>query len=109
MADLFPTICDLAGVAVPDTLDLDGISFAPRLRDGTPSAREWVTGGIGGEVSLFDGRWRLNLESRQVIDARDLPREVVVAEPRFADEPLRRLLQAGRQITSLPRTNRRTP
>ncbi|MFN9367251.1 MAG: sulfatase-like hydrolase/transferase, partial [Planctomycetia bacterium] len=109
MADLFPTICELAGVELPATLDLDGISFAPRLRDGTPSAREWVTGGIGGKVSLFDGRWRLNLESRQVIDARDLPRELVVAEPRFTDEPLQRLEQAGREITSLPRTNRRKP
>jgi hypothetical protein len=83
MADLFPTICDLAGVALPATLDLDGISFATRVHDGTPSVREWVTGGIGGKVSLFDGRWRLNLTSRQVIDARDLPREVVIAERLF--------------------------
>ena len=107
MADLFPTICDLAGIELPATLDLDGISFAPRLCEGVPSRREWVTGGIGGEVSLFDGRWRLNLKSRQVIDARDLPVEVVVAEPSLADEPLRRLDQAGRKITSLPRTNRK--
>ena len=109
MADLFPTICELAGVAVPATLEIDGISFATRLCDGTPSRRQWVTGGIGGKVSLFDGQWRLNLKSRQVIDARDLPREVVVAEPRLQDEPLARLEQAGRQITSLPRTNRREP
>ena len=109
MADLFPTICELAGVAVPATLEIDGISFATRLYDGTPSRRQWVTGGIGGKVSLFDGQWRLNLKSRQVIDARDLPREVVVAEPRLQDEPLARLEQAGRQITSLPRTNRREP
>ena len=109
MADLFPTICELAGVAVPATLEIDGISFATRLCDGTPSRRQWVTGGIGGKVSLFDGQWRLNLKSRQVIDARDLPREVVIAEPRLQDEPLARLEQAGRQITSLPRTNRREP
>ena len=60
-----------------------------------------MTGGITGEVSLFDGRWRLNLKSRRVIDARDLPREVVVAEPRFDDGPPQRLEQAGREITSL--------
>lgn len=44
---------------------------------------------------------------RDLNDAGGLPHEVVVAEPRFADAPLARLEQAGREITSLPRTNRK--
>jgi len=31
-SDMLPTICDLAGAKVPDSLDIDGRSFLPRLK-----------------------------------------------------------------------------
>jgi arylsulfatase A len=41
-SDFFPTFLDLAGVAIPAELKLDGSSFAPRLRGEGKSARNWV-------------------------------------------------------------------
>jgi arylsulfatase A-like enzyme len=42
-SDLFPTILDLAGIATPDTLDLDGTSIASILRTGSQvSSRDWI-------------------------------------------------------------------
>ncbi|MCA9147051.1 MAG: FAD-dependent oxidoreductase, partial [Planctomycetales bacterium] len=78
MADLFPTICELAGVEVRSDVRLDGVSFASRLDGGQPSPRQWVTGGIHGNVSLFDGQWRVTAGSNRIFDARNLPHETVV-------------------------------
>ena len=101
MADLFPTICDVAGVEIPASIDVDGVSFAPRLRDGVPSTRKWVTAGIDGKVSLFDGQWRYNVGTRQVIDARRLPTETIVDEsPEEAQVNLQRLREAANMITA---------
>ena len=75
MADLFPTLCELAGVPVPDGTPIDGVSFANRLLRGTPSSRQWVTGGIQKHVTLFDGNWRLDSERAILIDSRNLPEE----------------------------------
>ena len=42
-SDLFPTFSELAGLAVPDSLVMDGYSFAPVLRDPSDSGRrDWV-------------------------------------------------------------------
>lgn len=42
MSDFLPTLCEAAGIAVPDTLPIDGHSFLPQLngRPGTP--RPWI-------------------------------------------------------------------
>ena len=99
MADLFPTICELCGAELPPGVSIDGVSFAGRLLDGTPSPRKWVTGGIRGQMSLFDGSYRLNLKSQQVIDARDLPRETVVANPEGdAAERIARLKESAERV-----------
>ncbi len=76
MADWFPTICELAGVDIPASAKLDGASFASRLNGDGSSLRQWVTGGIHGNVSLFDGQWRVDARSNKIIDARQLPREI---------------------------------
>lgn len=104
MADWFPTICDLAGVKMPADVDVDGVSFAARLRDGTPSSRRWVTGGIGGKFSLFDGQWRYDVHNGRVVDARQLPREVVLQEPdKESAANIERLRQAAKQfVTASP-------
>ncbi len=42
-SDLFPTFADLAGIAVPDSLYLQGHSFAHVLKDpSSPGQRDWV-------------------------------------------------------------------
>tara|TARA_R110002072_G_scaffold13481_2_gene56909 strand:- start:124400 stop:127723 length:3324 start_codon:yes stop_codon:yes gene_type:complete len=92
MADWFPTICDLAGITVPADIELDGVSFASRLHGGEPSPRRWVTGGIGNEMSFFDGQWRIRSRSGRVTDARHLPRETVLESvPSDADVAVNRL------------------
>ncbi|WP_206028549.1 FAD-dependent oxidoreductase [Thalassoroseus pseudoceratinae] len=80
MTDLFPTICEIAGVEIPHDLQLDGVSFQSRLQGGKPSSRPWVTGGIRGHVSVFDGSWRVGSNTKQIIDARQLPRENIVKD-----------------------------
>ena len=40
--DVLQTICDVAGVEVPDALPLDGHSLWPRLRGDGASPREWI-------------------------------------------------------------------
>lgn len=92
MADWFPTICDLAGITVPEDIELDGVSFASRLHGGDPSTRKWVTGGIGSEISLFDGQWRIRTRSDRVTDACHLPRErVLEAVPSESEVAVTRL------------------
>ncbi|MEZ5071547.1 MAG: sulfatase-like hydrolase/transferase [Bacteroidales bacterium] len=41
-SDFMPTVLEAAGISVPDSLDIDGISFLPQLKglEGTP--RKWV-------------------------------------------------------------------
>ncbi len=41
-SDMLPTICEAAGIEVPDSLDIDGRSFLPRLLGETADPREWV-------------------------------------------------------------------
>lgn len=79
IVDWYPTICDLAGIELRGERSHDGISFASRLHDGERSTRSWVSGGIGGDISLFDGGWRILARSDRVIDARQLPSEITIA------------------------------
>jgi arylsulfatase A len=41
-SDVLPTLAELCGGAIPDTPQLDGRSFAPRLRGGPGQPRDWV-------------------------------------------------------------------
>ena len=74
IVDLFPTFCELAGASLPST-HLDGFSFAKRIAGDGKTKRQWVTAGIRGEMSVFDGQWRLNGKSGKLIDCRNLPAE----------------------------------
>lgn len=40
--DFLPTLCDAAEIPVPDSLDIDGRSFLPRLKGETGQPRKWV-------------------------------------------------------------------
>ncbi|MFZ4768053.1 MAG: arylsulfatase, partial [Roseimicrobium sp.] len=67
--DLFPTLCDLAGIALPQTKPLDGRSLKPLLlRDAASPATPWPdralisfqSGGKGRNVSVRSQRYRLD-------------------------------------------------
>ena len=75
-ADLFPTICDLAGVEIPAEVDIDGISFHDLLFGKKKEGRQWVTAGYRGDYAVFDGEWRWHHVAQKLVDCRNLPREV---------------------------------
>lgn len=89
IVDLFPTICELASVAIPAGVSIDGVSFTNRLQEnehsGDRSTRKWVSGGIRGDISLFDGQWRVSAHSDRFTDARQLPLEITGGKVPEAD------------------------
>jgi len=100
MADLFPTICELAGIKVYEDDRFDGVSFARRLHDGQRSPRQWVTSGIHGVVSLFDGQWRVTAGSNRLLDVRLLPHETIVeTAPNESADLISRLRTAAMSIS----------
>ncbi len=102
MTDLFPTICDLAGVTFPGDVPLDGISFGNQLHGGKATMRPWVTGGIRSQVSLFDGNWRVTAKSERILDARNLPREIAVEDvPSEYASDIKRLQTATASVAKL--------
>jgi len=42
LADVYPGICEMAGIEVPDSVKLDGISFTPVLMNDTVVVRDWL-------------------------------------------------------------------
>ncbi len=75
MTDFYPTLCDLAGVEIPNDQIIDGISFQ-QILDGTGAGkRDWVTGGIYDDFVVFDGKWRLHHKNEVLMDCRNLPDE----------------------------------
>ncbi|MBX2878121.1 MAG: sulfatase-like hydrolase/transferase [Saprospiraceae bacterium] len=40
--DMLPTICEASGIAIPDSLDLDGQSFLPLLKGEETTTRSWI-------------------------------------------------------------------
>ncbi len=100
MTDLFPTICELAGVELTENLQLDGISFASRLHGEPPAVqRAWVSGGYQDKLTLFDGSWRITTGSKNIVDARQLPIERVVQEvPTGSENEVQRLRDAAAKL-----------
>ena len=92
VADFFPTFCELAGVEIAETINIDGISFAGRILRDQPSERKYTVAAYQKGASIFDGQWRVNSDGT-VLDSRDLPREKKSDEtqPELA-EKLRELL-----------------
>ena len=65
MADWLPTFCELAGVELPENDQFDGTSFANLILSGETNSREWVSGGISGQVSVFDGEARVTSKTKR--------------------------------------------
>ncbi|MCX7427538.1 MAG: sulfatase-like hydrolase/transferase [Planctomycetia bacterium] len=71
--DLFPTVCDLTGVAAPATVE--GKSLAPILRGEAPKVRDHVIGAyMNVQRMVREGRWKLivyhvkGVTTRQLFD-----------------------------------------
>ncbi len=41
-SDVLPTICNTAGISVPDSLNVDGYNFLPQFRGETDEPRRWI-------------------------------------------------------------------
>jgi len=77
MTDIYPTVCGLAGVPLPDTHPIRGRSVRPQLEGRAGESRNVTHGGVRDERTVFDGQWRLNADGI-LRDSRNLPYETVV-------------------------------
>jgi arylsulfatase A len=62
VSDVFPTLAELAGAAVPAGHVIDGVSLAATIRGGKGEHRPWIFGFLGEGRILRDKRWLLELE-----------------------------------------------
>jgi arylsulfatase A len=97
-SDVFPTLCDLAGIAPPKGVALDGKSFAAQLRDKTAQPhRDWIFNQLHTLRVVRDERFKLYSDGR-FFDANadpDEERELgtkLPPEARTAREKLQRAL-----------------
>ena len=93
--DLFPTVLELAGVALPPNLKLDGRSIAPQIlgRQGKP--REWVYAQLAGDYFIADHQFKLYGDGK-FTDITDSPAaEKPVSDPDKAAMKARQRLAAA--------------
>jgi arylsulfatase A len=96
--DIFPTICDLAGVKQPAGVKIDGQSFAPFLRGEAHAPRRWIFNHYADERVVRDERFKLTLTG----DLFDLKADPAEQKPTSA----RRRWRCGcgaHEITGRPR------
>jgi arylsulfatase A len=107
-SDFLPTLCEITGTPVPDSLPVDGVSLAPQLtgRPGTP--REWAycwfsrNGGPRGQQWARNQRYKLYADGRfldvsaDVLEERPLPGESLTAEQRTTRARLQQVLDRFR-------------
>ena len=74
IVDIFPTICDIAKVNIPENLKLDGFSILPQVQGKEGKSHSFAFASITKKDSIFDGKWRLSSDG-QLLDARALPLE----------------------------------
>ncbi len=63
VSDIVPTICEVAGIKLPDDHVIDGVSFAPYLRGETKPLREWIYAPLGTRRVVRTKRWLLENNS----------------------------------------------
>jgi len=108
ITDLLPTICEAAGVPLPENAKLDGRSFLPQLRGQSGNPREWIysywvplranqtahVGSRGAVEQAFDHRFKLystgdffdlqtDSEEKSPLRASDLQGETAMAARRL--------------------------
>ena len=60
-ADIFPTVCHLAGVKVPADRTLDGRNIWPVLTESAKSPHDYVAWSEGPQLAIRQGKWKLVL------------------------------------------------
>ncbi len=96
-SDFLPTLLDLAGGQTPQGVQLDGQSFAARLRGDGPGKRQWALSQSGARHFARDGRWKLYNNGRLFdVDADSLEKHPLDAESEPAEAAAaRKRLQAA--------------
>ncbi len=84
-SDLLPTLLELAGVALPPNVELDGRSFAATLADPKQGQREWVYAEHRGNSFVADQRWKL-MSDGQLFDRTADPLETKPVRNNSAQE-----------------------
>jgi arylsulfatase A-like enzyme len=69
-SDVLPSLLELAAAPVPD--GLDGVSFAPRLRDPAAPARDWIHVFYVKDYHVRGPRWKLTKQG-ELFDMSDAP------------------------------------
>lgn len=59
LSDIFPTLADLAGLKIPGSETIDGVSLAPFLTGESETTREWIFAYIADRRILRTKRWLL--------------------------------------------------
>jgi arylsulfatase A-like enzyme len=94
--DLFPTICDFAGVKTPDVVE--GKSLVPIIRGERPKVRDWLLGAYKDcQRMVRDDRWKLikyhagGVKNAQLFDLKNDPDELknLAADPKYASQRAR--------------------
>ena len=107
--DILQTVCDVAGVEVPDALPLDGHSLWPRLQGKSASPREWIycwysPRGEPLKEFAYDARFKL-YRSGELFDYRADPLEQTALAAGGAASAARIRLQAALDRYSDARPN----
>lgn len=63
LSDIVPTICEVAGIQLPEGHIIDGVSLAPYLRGETRPLREWIYAYLGPQRVVRTKRWLLENNS----------------------------------------------
>ena len=97
-SDFLPTFCEVAGMAVPAELKIDGRSFLPQLRGERGQPRDWIyswykAGGPNGKEWARNQRYKLYATGRFYDISKDVLERQPITEPSLEEAKIRSLLQ----------------
>jgi len=73
-SDIFPTLAEITGAALPDSSLLDGRSFAPNLFGKKGNPRDWIFMELGNDWYARESKWKLN-RAGELFDMSNAPFE----------------------------------
>jgi arylsulfatase A len=71
-SDLLPTFVEVAGAKLPQSVTIDGHSFASQLRGEKGNPREWIFVQLGRNWYVRDDGWKLD-QAGELFDMKDAP------------------------------------
>ena len=97
LSDFLPTLVDLAGAKLPESVTIDGRSFAPRILGQSQLERDWIYIERGNERTIMDKRYKLNGDGSFY----DIKRDPYEQSPLGSDADAQALLAKARLKWSL--------